>query len=151
MIIWIVISVIFVAVDQIIKYLVVQNISPTEIVEAIPRVLNLVYVENTGAAFSILSGKVYILGIVSIVVCFAMVWYLVTKKPKNKLLLVSLGMILGGAAGNLIDRVFRGYVIDFLEPAFMNFPVFNIADIAINVGAVLLIIYVIVFDGKEKK
>ena len=149
MIIWLIISLVLIGADQAIKYLVINNIALTDTIEVIPDVLNIVYVKNTGAAFSILSGRTYILSIVSFVVCVALVWYLIKKKPSSKLLLVSLGMILGGAAGNLIDRVARQFVVDYIEVCFITFPVFNLADMAITIGAALLMIYVIFFDGKN--
>ena len=129
--------------------MVINNIALTDTIEVIPDVLNIVYVKNTGAAFSILSGRTYILSIVSFVVCVALVWYLIKKKPSSKLLLVSLGMILGGAAGNLIDRAARQFVVDYIEVCFITFPVFNLADMAITIGAALSMIYVIFFDGKN--
>lgn len=149
MIIWLIISLVLIGADQLIKYLVTANIALTDTIEIIPDILNLVYVKNTGAAFSILSGKTYILSIVSLCVCVFLVWYLIKKKPESKLFLISLAMILGGAVGNLIDRVFRKFVVDYIEVCFVNFPVFNLADIAITVGAALLMIYVIFFDGKS--
>ncbi len=149
MIIWLIISLVLIGADQAIKYLVINNIALTDTIEVIPDILNIVYVKNTGAAFSILSGRTYILSIVSFVVCVVLVWYLIKKKPSSKLLLVSLGMILGGAAGNLIDRVARQFVVDYIEVCFITFPVFNLADMAITIGAALLMIYVIFFDGKN--
>ena len=75
--------------------------------------------------------------------------YVIIKKPKHTLQRTALMLIFSGALGNAIDRIFRGYVIDFIETAFISFPVFNIADIAITVGAALLIIYVIFFDKEN--
>lgn len=149
MALWIITALIFAGADQYIKYLVIKNIAMTDTIAAIPKILNFVYVKNTGAAFSILSGKTYILGIVSLVVCVGLLLYLIIKKPENKLFLVSLAMILGGAVGNFADRMFRGFVVDYIELCFINFPVFNLADIAITVGAALLMIYVIFFDNKK--
>lgn len=151
MIIWLLTAVLITAADQLIKYLVIENIALTDTIEAIPGLLNFIYVKNTGAAFSILSDKTGLLSVISIAVCVFVIFYLVKYKPKNKLYLVSLGMILGGAAGNMIDRVFRHFVVDYIELVFINFPVFNLADIGITVGAVLLMIYVIFFDNSGKK
>lgn len=151
MLIWLALSILLVGVDQLIKYFVVQNIALTDTIGVIPNILNLIFVKNTGAAFSILSGKTYFLSIISTVVCLFIIWYLVRKNPKNKLLTASLSIILGGAAGNLVDRAFRHYVVDYLEIDFMKFPIFNFADIAISVGAVLLMIYVLFFDNREMK
>ena len=151
MIIWLLTAVFITAADQLIKYLVIKNIALTDTIEAIPGLLNFIYVKNTGAAFSILSDKTGLLSVVSVAVCVFVVFYLIKYKPKNKLYLIALGMILGGAAGNMIDRVFRHFVIDYIELAFISFPVFNLADIGITVGAVLLMIYVIFFDNSGKK
>lgn len=151
MIIWLIISLVLTGADQLIKYLVAENIALTDTIEIFPGILNFVYVKNTGAAFSILSGKTYILSIVSLCVCVFLIWYIIKKKPSNKLFLLSLSMILGGAAGNLIDRVFRNFVVDYIEVCFVNFPVFNLADIAITLGAVLLMVYVIFFESKNNE
>lgn len=149
MILWIITALIFAGADQYIKYLVIENIALTDTITILQGVVNFVYVKNTGAAFSIFTGKTYILGIISLLVCVGILLYFIIKKPENKLLNVSLAMILGGAAGNLIDRMFRGFVVDYIELCFVKFPVFNLADIAITVGAVLLMVYVIFFDGKK--
>lgn len=148
MIIWIALSLFIAVADQLIKFAVLKNITSADIITVIPKVLQLVFVKNTGAAFSLFSGKTYVLSMISIAVCAVVLWYLLKKKPQNRLLLISLGMILGGAVGNLADRVFRNYVVDYMELCFVRFPVFNLADVAITVGAVLLMIYVIFFDNK---
>lgn len=148
MIIWITLSILITAADQLLKYLVLNNISSSDTITLIPNIVQLVYVKNTGAAFSLLSGKTYVLSLISLAVCIIIVAYLIKKKPQSILFLISLGMILGGAVGNLIDRAFRNFVVDYIELCFVQFPVFNLADIAITCGAVLLMIYVIFFDGK---
>lgn len=150
MIIWLLISALLVFLDQLIKYIVVENIALSETIVVIPDILNFVYVKNTGAAFSMLSGKTDILSIVSLVVCIALIWYIIAKKPNRKLFALSLSMLLGGALGNLIDRMFKNFVVDYIEVLFINFPVFNLADIAITIGAVLLMIYVIFFEEKSE-
>lgn len=148
MVIWIILSLVVAGADQLVKYIVLENISLTDTVEVIPKILQFVYVKNTGAAFSLLSGKTYILSIVSLAVCIFLILYLIKKRPSSRLLLVSLGLILGGAVGNMIDRMFRNFVVDYIEVLFVQFPVFNLADVAITVGAALLMIYVIFFDNK---
>ena len=97
------------------------------------------------------SDHVDILGIISAVFCIGVIVYVCIAKPKNKLQNISLTLIFAGALGNAIDRIFRGFVIDFIETAFISFPVFNIADIAITIGAFLLVIYVIFFDKESKE
>ena len=149
MILWSIIVLIIIALDQISKYWVVNNIGLTDSITVIPDVIDFVYVKNTGAAFSFLANKTYgiiLLSCVSVAFCIAVVWFMIKKKPKNKLLTISLALMLSGAIGNVIDRIFRGYVVDFIETTFINFPVFNVADIAITIGAVLVIIFVLFFD-----
>ena len=150
MLIWIIISLAVVLLDQGTKLLVIHNIAPTDTISVLPRILNLVYVKNTGAAFSILSGKTFFLSLISLAVCVGIVWYLIKNRPENKLMLLSVSLVLGGAVGNLIDRMLRGSVVDFFEVIFVDFPVFNVADIAITAGAVLLMIYVLFFDREKK-
>lgn len=150
MLIWVIISLAVVLLDQGTKLLVIHNIAPTDTISVLPRILNLVYVKNTGAAFSILSGKTFFLSLISLAVCVGIVWYLIKNRPENKLMLLSVSLVLGGAVGNLIDRMLRRSVVDFFEVIFVDFPVFNVADIAITAGAVLLMIYVLFFDREKK-
>ncbi len=150
MLIWAIIAALFVIFDQLAKLLVIKTIGPTDCFHIIPGLFDFVYVKNTGAAFSILSGNTVLLSIVSIVFCAGVLWYWYKKKPASTILKASLCLLFAGALGNAIDRIFRGFVVDFISTAFMNFPVFNIADIAITFGAVLLIIYFIFFDKDEE-
>lgn len=151
MILWAVIAVLIIVADQISKYLVVHSVSVYDTLEVIPKVLDFVYVRNTGAAFSILDNMTWLLGLISIIFCALALVFVIKKKPKDKMLMLSLSMLFGGAMGNGIDRIFRGFVVDFIETAFMNFPVFNIADISITVGAAILIIYIMKKDAADMK
>lgn len=151
MILWAVIAVLIIIADQVAKYLVVQNIGAYDIVSVIPKVLEFVYVKNTGAAFSILDNMTWLLGLISVVFCVLAVIFVMKKQPKDKMLMLSISMLFGGAMGNGIDRIFRGFVVDFIETAFIDFPVFNIADVAITGGAIILIIYIIKKDAEEMK
>ena len=90
--------------------------------------------------------KARILGIVSALFCAAVIAYWIIKKPKHPLLCTSISMIFAGALGNAIDRLARGFVVDYIDVAFINFPVFNIADMAIVIGAGLFILYEILYD-----
>lgn len=150
MLIWAIIAGAIVIFDQLAKILVINNIGPTDCFHIIPGLFDFVYVKNTGAAFSMLSDSTGILSIVSIVFCVGVLLYWYKKKPASTLLRLSLCLLFAGAFGNAIDRIFRGFVVDFISTAFMNFPVFNIADIAITFGAALLIIYFIFFDKDEE-
>lgn len=150
MFLWTLLAGIIIALDQLSKYLAVKYIGTTGVVTVIPRVLDLVYVKNTGAAFNILSGRIGFLSIISVAFMVGVVWFMISKKPKSKMLRSALMLLFAGAAGNAIDRIFRGFVVDFIETVFINFPVFNIADIAITAGAVLLIVYLLFFEGGKE-
>ena len=138
------------AADQLVKLFITRNFELYECFGSIGRIVDFVHVRNTGAAFSIMSGKVEILSVISIVFCVGVLVYWIKKRPVHPLLCTSLSMLAAGALGNAIDRIFRGYVVDFISLAFVDFPVFNIADMAITVGAVLIIIYVMFFDRENK-
>ena len=98
------------------------------------------YAENTGAAFSILKGQRWFFVIMALIVCVVITFYIIKYKPK-KLEKISLQLILAGAIGNVIDRLVYGYVIDFLDFYIFgyDFPIFNVADIAVTFGAIILI------------
>ena len=121
--------------DRITKVLAVKI--PPEGIPLIPGVIALRYTENTGAAFSILSGYPWLLGLVSLVVIAGAFWYLRRKKIRP-LMMTGLMMMLGGAAGNMLDRFFTGYVPDMIEPLFVQFAVFNVADMFLCIGCGLV-------------
>lgn len=151
MILWAVLAVMLVIFDRITKFLVVEHIGFGDSINIIPGLFNFTYVKNTGAAFSILSEHTWILSIISVAFCIGIVLWFIVKKPESKLLKIAATLIFAGALGNAIDRVFLGYVIDFIETAFMNFPVFNVADILVCVGAGLFLVYELFFDTDIKK
>lgn len=150
MLIWIIIAAAVVALDQLAKLLVIANIGSTDCIHVIPGLFDFVYVKNTGAAFSILSNSTVALSVISVMFCIGVAWYWYVKKPNKRLLCTSLTLLFAGALGNAIDRIFRGFVVDFISTSFMTFPVFNVADIAITCGAALLIVYLLFFDKDEK-
>ena len=141
-----------VAVDQLVKYLVMTRIPLGEHVPFLPCVLDLTYVQNTGAAFSMFSEHTWALALVSLVmsVVLAMaLWRGLFKHPLGRL---TLTLLLAGAVGNLIDRVFRGFVVDMFNVLFMNFAVFNVADICVVVGGVAAgIYYMFLMDKLEPR
>lgn len=149
MLVYIVIMVLLVVLDQMSKIFVLNNFSNSTVITFIPKIVDIVFVKNTGAAFSMFSNATLILGIVSVAFSVVGVWYLLKTKSKNKLFLLALSLMIGGAAGNGIDRIFRHYVIDFIELRFIHFPVFNIADIAVTVGACLLILDIFLTDRRK--
>lgn len=148
-------AVILVVIDQIIKIIVLNNMDLHESIPIIKNVLHLTYVLNDGAAFSFLSGQAWILCGVTSVFMAVLIYVFVNKKSKHPLLIYSLGLIISGGIGNLIDRFFRGEtlfygkVIDYIDFRIINFAVFNFADCCVCIGAALMIVYVIFFD-KEK-
>lgn len=111
----------------------------------IPSFFNLTYVENTGAAWGILDNNRIILVVISVLTLLIINKYIKSETSFSKLLVISYGLLIGGIFGNLFDRIFRGYVIDFLNFNIFgyNFPVFNIADMLIVIGVVLMAIEVI--------
>ena len=150
MLLWSLLAGIIIILDQLTKYLVVENIGKTQVITLIPKVLDLVYVKNTGAAFNILSGRIGFLSIISLLFVIGVIWYMIVKKPQNRLFCIALMLLFSGAVGNMADRIFRGFVVDFIKTVFIEFPVFNIADIAITCGAILLIIYLLFFEGRKE-
>lgn len=150
MLLWSLLAGIIIVLDQLTKYLVTECIGGTRVITIIPKILDLVYVKNTGAAFNILSGRIGFLSIISVLFVAGVIWLMIAKKPKSRMFRISLMLLFAGAAGNAVDRIFRGFVVDFIKLLFIDFPVFNVADIAITVGAALLIIYLLFFEnGKE--
>ena len=137
-----------VALDQLVKFLVLTNISPGEHVPFIPHVLELTYVENTGAAFSMFSDHTWVLALVSLVMSVglaAAIWKGFFKHPLGKVILT---LLLAGAVGNLIDRVARGFVVDMFNVLFMTFAVFNVADICVVVGGIAAAVYYLFLGEK---
>ena len=137
--IYLFLSVLLVLFDIITKQITVANMTVGQSLPIIENIFHLTYVKNTGAAFSILSGERIFLILMPVLIIAAILIYIFVKKPTSKLLMVSFSMIISGGIGNLIDRIKLGYVIDFLDFCLINFPVFNLADIWITVGAILFI------------
>ncbi|MEG1499816.1 MAG: signal peptidase II [Clostridia bacterium] len=105
---------------------------------------------NTGAAWSFLSGNPYLLALFSVIFIIVFVICMKFFKNKNSLFYFSFGLILSGAFGNLIDRLFLGYVRDFIKLDFINFPIFNLADCALTIGVVLFAIFILFFESKKE-
>jgi len=143
------------AVDQITKYLVVQNIPLYGQVPAVPGLFHLTYVQNTGAAFSMLRGAQWLFALIFLVLTVAVVWDMVKKvMPFTRLERWLVVCIYAGGLGNMIDRVRLGYVVDMIEVEFMNFAVFNVADCFITCGCIGLMLHLIFFNKdfwKEEK
>ena len=140
-----------VVVDQIVKYLVRANIELGGSVPFLPCILDLTYVQNTGAAFSMLRSHTWVLTLTSAVVVLAVCALIVKGFFKNRLGLWSAALVLAGGMGNLIDRAVFGFVTDMFKTTFIDFAVFNVADCCITVGVPLLFLYVLLYVGKDEK
>lgn len=139
--------------DQLIKCLVVYALKPVGTVTAIPGLLDFTYVENRGAAFGMLENQRWFFIAATILVMGFFVILLFRKSTKSKLLVSSIVLILGGGIGNLIDRIFLGYVVDYLQLSFFP-PVCNFADYSVVAGTILLMVYILFFSeasNKEKR
>ena len=140
-----------VVVDQLVKFLVRSNIPLGEGVPFIPHVLQLTYYQNTGAAFSIFEQHTWILTLISAAASVLLIVLLAKRTFNHPFAMVSLALVLAGAVGNLIDRLFLGYVTDMFQTLFMNFPIFNVADICIVCGGIAFCVYFLLFCKEEDK
>ena len=136
-----------VAADQITKYLTVANIPLYADVPFIPGLLQLTYVQNTGAAFSSFEGQQWLFALIFAAFTGMIIW----EFFKNSMKFTTfewwcIAAIYGGGLGNMIDRIRLGYVVDMIETTFMEFPVFNVADCFITCGCVLLIAHLVLFN-----
>ncbi len=130
------IGIFIILIDQITKYLIIINYKLLVNKDFI--LFRLDFVKNYGAAFNILSGNRIFLSSISIIFSILLVYLILRNNPFKTYELYSYSFILGGTVGNGIDRIFKGYVIDFINLNIINFPVFNIADISINIGFIFL-------------
>lgn len=150
-VITILIMAVLIAADQIIKAIVVKYLSAGGSVDALFGLLRFRYVENTGAAFSSFQNHTGFLTVFTVVVIVMVLFVLLTQKIKPGMIYWCLTAVVAGGVGNLLDRIFRGFVVDYIEPTFVNFAVFNFADCCITVGACLMIIFTVYDLVKENK
>jgi len=142
--------------DQLTKIIIAQKIGYLNSVDVIPGFFNLIHIRNRGVIFGLfsrLSGGIHyvFLTMVSLAAFFLVVYYFFKTPTTERFLKVSLSLILAGALGNLIDRIFKGYVIDFMDFYIKkwHWPSFNLADSCITVGAIFLV-FIFFFKGKSK-
>lgn len=145
-----ILALLLVAGDQLTKLVIRANIPLGSSIPFIPHILDLTYVQNTGAAFSLLRQHTWLLTLISAVVVLAMCALIVKGFFKNALGRWAAALVLAGGMGNLIDRVLLGYVTDMFQTVFMDFAVFNVADCCITVGVPLLFLYVWFYVGKDE-
>ena len=143
-----------VAFDQVTKRLAESALMGGKIVTLLPGAVQLRYARNTGMAFSLFSGARWVFVALTALVCAGVLFYMFRNKCRSLWGYWSLGVLVAGGLGNLIDRVLYGYVIDFIEPTFMQFAVFNIADCAVTCGGISFVLWLAVDlfrsgDGKK--
>ncbi|MBM7701793.1 signal peptidase II [Metabacillus iocasae] len=138
--------------DQVTKWVVVKQM---ELGDSIPVIENFLYItshRNRGAAWGILQGQMWFFYIITVVVVIGLIVYIQKLKVEEKWFGIALGLMLGGAIGNFIDRVFRKEVVDFVNTYIFSydFPIFNVADSALVIGVALMFILTL-FEGKTQK
>ena len=144
-----------VVLDQLSKFLVVENIALFEKVPVLDGLFHLTYVQNTGAAFSSFQGMRWLFLVIFVVFTAAIVWEFLGKRmPFTTFERWCIATIFAGGLGNMIDRVRLGYVVDMIAVEFIEFPVFNVADCFITCGCILLMLHLVFFNRefwKEEK
>ena len=130
-------SIFIVLIDQFTKYLMFYN--KKLFINKDFLLFKLDFVKNYGAAFNIFTGSRLFLSLVSIIFSILLIYLIFRKNTLNSFDLYSYSFILGGTVGNGVDRIYRGFVVDFINLNIINFPVFNIADISINIGFIILL------------
>jgi signal peptidase II len=144
-----------VGLDQLVKYGAVTDLSTMATYPLWPNVFHLTYTENRGVSFSLFNGHVPVITVVTAVMLVVLLWLLYKYGKVDRSFRISLIYIIGGALGNLIDRVCRGFVVDMFDFRLINFAIFNVADCFIVIGVIMLMIYIFFFDRtifpKEEK
>ncbi|MBE6036745.1 MAG: signal peptidase II [Clostridiales bacterium] len=149
--IYMIVILLWVALDQYSKYLVRTGMSLGETIPLLEDIFHLTYVNNYGAAFGIFQGKQVFLIIFTLIALVGIAVYLFTQRKKlNWYLLLAMALVVGGGIGNLIDRIVFGYVVDFLDFRLWS-PVFNVADVGVCCGCALMILGVFLAEPKYKK
>lgn len=150
--IWSIFIVIIIALDQLTKYMIVKSLVIGDSVKVIKNLLYITSHRNEGAAWGILQGKMWLFYIVTIVVLVILIMFFKSEGYGKPLIQFGLSLLIAGSIGNFIDRLFRSEVVDFIDTYIFgyNFPIFNVADAALTIGVIVLII-VILFEGKEEK
>lgn len=140
-----IVGAVLVIIDQIIKYFVSVYLQPVGSVSVIDNLFSLTYVENKGVAFGMFSDMRWVFVALTSVLLAIIIFYMFRKRPKGKFFYICAALIIGGGIGNLIDRIFYGYVIDYLSLSFFP-PVCNFADYCITAGTIMLVIYLLFFS-----
>lgn len=137
--------------DQAIKAWAKEFLAAVPDIKVIPGVLHLLYRENYGAAFSILQNKTALLVTVTSVVLIGLLVLLLMRKVTHPAMVGAFSLILAGGAGNLIDRITRGFVVDYIYFVPIDFPVFNLADCCVVAGTGLVVLYILLIEPRMEK
>ena len=155
MFIYYAIALIVILLDQVTKWFVVKNMQLGEEIIIIEPYLSFLSHRNRGAAWGMLEGQMWLFYIVTVVVAAGIIYYFHKEAQGHRLFGISLMLLLGGAIGNFIDRLISGEVVDFISVLIpvinYDFPIFNIADAALSIGVVTLIIHIIMDEKKNKE
>ena len=135
-----VIVLLLIALDQLVKSYIVWQIPLGEVRSWIPNLVSLTYLQNRGAAFSILQDQQWLFAIITLVVMVGAIWYLHKHMEDSLWTVLGLILIIAGGLGNFIDRVSQGFVVDMFHLDFINFAIFNVADSYLTVGVIILLI-----------
>ena len=127
-------------IDQISKFSILRILAEKKTINIIPSLLDFTLAKNKGAAFSLFSNSTALLTIISIFTSLLLITFIIKSPPRSYFNSMGLSLLLGGTAGNGIDRLFKGYVLDFFDLVPINFPIFNISDVSINIAIVFFII-----------
>ncbi len=148
---WLIAALFLLLADILVKMWAAQSLRPIGEMPIWDGVIGFRYAENTGAAFSALSGSTGLLSAVSLIVCIVVTGVLMCYPDASHMMNLCLTLILAGGVGNLIDRVHLGYVVDMFEFQFMKFAVFIVADVYITVGAALLFLVLMLGGDKHER
>ncbi|WP_028307429.1 signal peptidase II [Desulfitibacter alkalitolerans] len=140
-------AIVIVILDQLTKHFIIISMHPNESIPVIENIFHITFVRNPGAAFGILQNQIAFFIVVTIIVIFLLVGVYWKLARENTILTIGLSLQLGGAVGNLIDRIRFSYVVDFLD--FRVWPVFNVADMAIVTGVILLAWQLLVWPEEQ--
>lgn len=145
--IWIVSLVVL---DQLVKWWTVEHIALDTVVDFLPNFMSLAYIRNYGAAYSMLQNQQWLFTVITIPVLLGAIWYFVKHIKGSLWMLHALSLIIAGGLGNFIDRLRLGYVVDMFHLDFIDFPVFNVADMCLTVGVGLLFICIMKEEDGSK-
>ena len=129
-----------IALDQLVKSYIVQQIPLGEVRTWIPKLVSLTYLQNRGAAFSMLQDQQWFFAIITLVIMVGAIWYLHKHMEDSIWMVIGLTLIIAGGLGNFIDRLSQGFVVDMFHLDFINFAIFNVADSYLTVGVIVLLI-----------